>query len=334
MRKNEKVIYKSGKDNPNGFRFKRFRFFKRKSTVVIFHLFLAFSFVISFLNFTGILTWNKLFSTIGIVEGVKQQDSNFSVYFLDVGQSDCTVIVCDDEVMLIDSGTVNQVHNIRESLYSLEIKEIDYLFVTHQHDDHMAGASKLIDEYKINNIFMPKLSSINFVDSLTYQDLINKIAINNINPFAVSCGDIFHVGSASVRVLAPMKQDENLNNMSLVLKVTYGETSFLFQGDSEEKVEKQIMSSGANIKADVIKIGHHGSNTSTSESYLQAVNPQYAIISAGIDNSYGHPSTPIIRRLVNNDVQIFLTSYHGDITISSDGKNISVIKQREGKFFS
>ncbi len=334
MKKSELKLYKSGRKNPNGYLFSRYRFFKKRSTPIILSIIIVFSLIISLFSQSGLLTWNQLFSKTDIVEGAKRQDSNFSVYFLDVGQSDCSIIICDNMVMVIDTGTLFQVHNIRESLFSLEIDKIDYLVISHQHDDHMSGASKLIEECKVENIIMPELSSGNTVDSLTYRDLINKIQTYNINSMDVSSGYSFCVGSSIVQVLAPIRQDDNLNNMSLVLKVTYGDTSFLFQGDAETDVEKQIILSGANVSADVIKIGHHGSNTSTGESYLQAVNPKYAVVSAGIDNTYGHPSTPVINRLIVNNIEPLITSYHGDVTINSDGKNIEVVKQKKKDFIS
>lgn len=334
MKKSELKLYKSGRKNPNGYSFSRYIFFKKRSTPIILSIIVAISLVMSILSYHGILTWNQLFSKTGIIEGVKLQDSNFSVYFLDVGQSDCTIITCDDKVMLIDTGTLFQVHNIRESLFSLDIDKIDCLVVSHQHDDHMSGASKLIEECKVEKVIMPELSMDNYVDSLTYQDLMSKIKYYNVDYSAISSGYSFNVGSAFVQVLAPIQQDENLNNMSLVLKVTYGNTSFLFQGDAEADVEKQIMLSGIDLSADVIKIGHHGSNTSTTENYLQEVKPKYAVISAGIDNTYGHPSTPVINRLIKNNIEPLITSYHGDIVINSDGDNIQIIKQKDKDFIS
>ncbi len=334
MRKREKQIYKSGKNNPNGYKFKRYIFIRNKKVYVYIYLFIVLVLATHFLEVFGVLSYNKLHSSLNSINGVKKQESEFSVYYLDVGQSDCTIVTCDGKVLMIDTGTVNQVHKIRESLFSLEVNTIDYMVITHQHDDHMAGASQLMDEYEIKNVVMPKLSSINSVDSLTYQDLINKIAVKSIKPIAVSAGDAFMLGTAKVEILSPIKQDKNLNNMSVVIKITYGDTEFLFQGDSESTVEKQILRSGADIDVDVIKIGHHGSNTSTSDSYIDAVSPQYAIVSAGIKNDYGHPSFPVIDRLHQNNVEIYSTSYNGNIIVNSDGNNISIIKEYENDLFS
>ena len=175
---------------------------------------------------------------------------------------------------------------------------------------------------------MPRLSNTNTVDSLTYQDLINNISKRCVNPIAVSAGDSFILGSSTVEILSPQKQDDNLNNMSIVLKVTYGETSFLFQGDSESDVEKQLLRSGYDLSADILKVGHHGSNTSSTNIFLETVNPDYAIISCGDDNNYGHPNSFVIERLEGNNITPYITSINGNITAISNGKLITIITEK------
>ena len=328
MRKKEKQLYKGEKSKLELF----FRdvflfinaFLKNKIFSIALCILILFSCVISVFDIFGIFSWNKLFTYTGIVDGVKPVNSNFAVYFLDVGQSDCTIIKCDDEVLLIDTGTLNQVYTIRKSLYTLEIDEIDYMIISHQHDDHMSGAIKLIEHYKVDNIMMPKLSDINFVDSLTYMNLINMIGENDVNPIAIESGYSFELGSAKVEVLAPLKQDKELNNMSAIIKVTYGENSFIFQGDSEEKIENQLLNFNIDVSADLIKIGHHGSKTSTNETYLNEVDPDFAIISCGSDNSYGHPNKNILNKLEDHGITTYVTALDGNIVATSDGKNISI----------
>ncbi len=333
MIKKEKHLYQGEKSNFEFYscylRDFYFSLFKRRIFGKIILLLIAFSLVFSLLDLIGIVTWNQLFTFSHFVDGVKPGESSFSVYFLDVGQSDCTIIECENEVLLIDTGTKNQVYTIRKSLYTLEIDTIDYMVVTHQHDDHMSGASELIEHYNVSNIMMPKLSDVNLVDSLTYKNLIKTMSEYNVNPIAIESGYSFNVGSALVEVLAPIKQDKELNNMSVVLKVTYGDTSFLFQGDSEQKIENQLLNLEYDISADVIKVGHHGSNTSSSEKYLNAVNPDYAIVSCGPDNNYGHPSYPIIDRLEEKGITTYVTSVHGNVTVISDGKKISFTTEKQ-----
>ncbi len=304
-----------------------FSLLKNKLLANLILIFTVFSLVFSILDIIGIFSWRQLFTVTNLVDGAKPCNSDFAVYFLDVGQSDCTIIQCDGEVLMIDTGTKNQVYTIRKSLYTLDIDSIDYMVVTHQHDDHMSGAAKIIEHYDVNNIMMPKLSSVNSVDSLTYNNLLNKIGEYNVNPIAIKAGYTFEVGSAYVEVLAPLEQDKELNNMSTILKITYGETSFLFQGDSEQKVENQLLNLECDVSADVLKVGHHGSNTSTSDKYLIEVNPDFAVISCGPDNNYGHPTYGVIDKLESQGVKTYITSLQGNIIAISDGEKVSFITE-------
>ena len=324
----ERKLYKSGKRNTNGYRFNPFDYFYNRKRAKIVCVVLIISLIFEILCIIGVTSWTDLLYTSGIVDGVKKQDSDFTVYFLDSGQGNCAIVVCDDKVMMIDSSTVNQAYNIRNNLYMLGIDTIDYLLITHQHDDHIGSASKIINHYSVSNILMPKLSIQNNVDSLTYDNLIKTISNKNINAKAISNGDSFMLGSALIEILAPMKQDKNINNMSVVLKITYGNTTFLFTGDSEKDVEKQLLREGVDVSADVLSVGHHGSKTSSTDNFLFSVNPQYAIISCGKGNNFGHPSGDTIMKFEKMDIIPFITSVNGDITVTSDGNNVTVTPQK------
>lgn len=332
MRKKEKLLYQGEKSKLELFikdiTFFLYCLFKSRVIPIILTFLILFSCIVSILDVFGVFTWNKLFTFVGAVDGVKPVNSNFAIYYLDVGQSDCTIIKCDDEVLIIDTGTANQVFTIRKSLYTLEIDEIDYMIITHQHDDHMSGAVELIKHYNVSNVMMPKLSDINSTNSPTYNNLINTISEYEVTPVGLTSGNSFNLGSALVEVLAPIKQDKELNNMSAVIKITYGDTSFLFQGDSEQKVEKQLINLGYDLSADVIKIGHHGSKTASHDAYLNEVKPYYAIISCAPDNTYGHPSYTVIDKLEKIGIKTYVTSLHGNITITSDGKNITLVAEK------
>lgn len=324
MNRKERKLYKSGKRNPDGYSFKPIRLFKNKWAKFTFCVLIIFAYVFSLLSIFGVTSWNKLFSSLSVINTVQEQDGDFAVYCLDVGQSDCTIIKCEDKVMMIDTGTTNQLYQIRTALFALDIEQIDYMVITHQHDDHMSGATELIKHYNVSNILMPRLSDINEVDSSTYSNLIKTIADNKVNPIAVSAGDTFELGSSTIEILSPVIQDKELNNMSVVLKITYGDTSFLFQGDSEQSIEKQILNSNFDISADVIKLGHHGSKTSSFAPYLDAVNPKYAIISCNSDNNYGHPNLQVMETLAEKNITPCITSLNGNIIITSDGKEVVV----------
>ncbi len=326
MTKSEKAIYKSGRKNKTAYHFNIFTKKQRKLIAYIL-AFLIFAISVFLLEITDTISLNQIKNTFGAIDGVTPVDSDFAIYYLDVGQSDCTIVTCDDEVLMIDCGTLNQLNTIRQSLLSLDIKKIDYMVISHQHDDHMGSATKIINDYNVENLIMPRLTQSNNVTSKTYNVLINTINDKNITKIPAQDCKEFMIGEARVEILSPNSQSNNLNNMSVVLKITYGETEFLFQGDSESKIENDLMRADYDIDVDVLKIGHHGSKTSTSSKYLEATSPEIAVISSGYDNNYGHPNGEILKRLDGSEITTFITSLNDDIVISSNGKKISVNTQ-------
>ncbi len=327
MTEREKQIYKSGRKNPNGYKKIPFIFnIKNNKKILRIILFvLVFSLFVNLIHGLNLIPLNDLYVKLGIIDGIEKQDSDFAIYYLDVGQSDCSIIVCDDRVVMIDSGCKSNNITIREALCALDIEKIDYLIVTHPHDDHMANAAEIISKYQVQNIIMPKIAYENQVKTLTYSNLINAIAKYDVNPMTIKSGDTISIGGAKIVFLAPFEQNENLNNMSIVLKVCYGESTFLFQGDAEDTIENKLLNNNVDVSADVIKVGHHGSNTSSVDKYLDKVNPSIAIVSCGADNSYKHPNKQTIDALEERKIKTYITAYDGNITITSDGKNINVI---------
>ncbi len=323
----ERKLYKSGKRNPNGYPFNPFDYVENRYKVKFICLIIIVGLFFELLTLFGITSWQKLLSATNLVDSVKPQNSNFSVYYLDVGQGDCTIVICDDKVLMIDTGTINQFNTLRTNLYMLEIDTIDYMLLTHPHDDHIGSASEIISHYNVSTILMPSISSENFVTSLTYDNLIEKISENNVTPKSVSYGESFMLGSAVVEILSPIKQDDNINNMSVVAKINYGSTSFLFTGDSEKETEKQILREKYDVSANVLKVSHHGSNTSSTDAFISAVNPEYVIISAGSDNNYGHPTLDNVDKFNDLGIKQFITSFDGNITVTSDGDNLSIISE-------
>ncbi len=328
MIKKEKTLYKSGRKNKNGYHFSIFTKNQKKFIVYVL-AFLIFAISVFILDKTEVISLNQIKNSFGAIDGVTPVDSNFAVYFLDVGQSDCTIVACDDEVLMIDCGTLNQLNTIRQSLHSLEIDNIDYMVISHQHDDHMGSATEIINDYEVENLIMPRLAQSNNVTSKTYNVLINTINDKGINKIPAQDCKEFMVGDALVQILSPKVQSNNLNNMSVVLKITYGETEFLFQSDAETKIENDLIYSDYDIDVDVLKVGHHGSKTSTSEKYIDSTSPKIAIISSGYGNNYGHPNGEVLNRLESNGVETLITALDGDIAISSDGININTFIQND-----
>lgn len=331
MTEKEEQIYKSGKENPNAYNFRKNRVtsflnrrFKKKCFLFYSIVIVIFVIVNCSLLVFNIVSYGTLYSFYNASDGLMKMDSNFAVYFLDVGQGDCSIVICDDSVMIIDTSTVNHKKEILNALIALNINEVDYLVVTHQHDDHMGNAELIIEKCTVKNIIMPKISDSHDADTIAYKSLLKSIVDNNVNPIASIDLDSFQLGSAKVDILSPTKSFKDLNNMSIVLKISYGDNSFLFQGDAEKSVENNLIKEGIDVSADLLKVGHHGSNTSTTEAYLSSVNPQVAIISYGSGNNFNHPNHNVIDRLEECNIDTYLTLYHGNITVTSDGNEISV----------
>lgn len=322
MPKRKKPVYKTGKRNPNAYVDVRVK--KRILILTLLIIAAIISGIVTVLDKTGVISWGELLHDFQAIDTVGKTDSDFSVYYLNAGQSDCSIIVCDDKVMMVDAGSNKQTKNIAMALKSLDIQNIDYLFITHQHDDHIGCAAWVVEEYNVKNVVMPRLSKENIPTTVEYEELLQTIDKNDVKVFEAKPGFNFTLGSASINVFAPSKQDKNLNNMSAVFKVTYGETSFLFQGDAEKRVENELIGQNLDLSADVIKLGHHGSKTSSTEKYLEAVSPKVAVISCGLRNDYGHPSLETIETLEANKIDYFITAEVGGITAVSDGKTVKL----------
>ncbi len=250
-------------------------------------------------------------------------DNNLNIYCLDVGQGDCTYIVFPDgKTMLIDAGEKEESAYIKLKEYVDE--KIDYFVITHPHSDHAGGAEEVIDNYKTDKIFMPDASNtLKF-----FENLIDKISDENIPLVTAKTGVIIHEGeNLKAEIISPRESGYNdLNNMSAVVKITYGDNTFLFMGDAEKEVEDDITS---DVNSDFIRVGHHGSKTSSTNSFLKRVNPQYAVISVGEFNDYNHPDEKVLKRFEKLGTKVYRTDQAGDIFVTSDGKIIEILCEKE-----
>lgn len=245
-------------------------------------------------------------------------------HFLDVGQGDANFIeLPNGETMLIDAGIASTGDDIVEYIENLGYDTIDYVVSTHPHADHIGGMAEVIEAFDVDAIYMPKAVST----SKTYENLLETIQDKGLSIKTGKSGvKVLDEDDLDIVMVAPSSDDySNLNNYSIVLKITYGDVSFLYTGDAEEESLEEITS---DIKADVLKVGHHGSDTSTSEEFLEKVNPQYAVISVGEKNSYGHPAASTIELLQEYTNNIYQTDLNGTVVISTDGVNINVKTER------
>ena len=247
------------------------------------------------------------------------EDSTFEVHYLDVGQGDCSLVLCDGDAMLIDGGESSESSKVYAYLKQHGISHLDYMVATHAHSDHIGGLSGALNYATVDTAFCP----VTEYDSKTFDSMVKYLDKQGIGITVPSAGDEFMLGSAHVQVLGPQKIYDDPNDTSIVMKVTYGETSFLFTGDAERTAEADILDAGYDLSSTVLKVGHHGSDTSTSYPFLREIMPEYAVIQVGKDNSYGHPTEDTLSRLRDAEVKVYRNDLHGDIVCWSDGKTVS-----------
>ena len=245
-----------------------------------------------------------------------------TVQFIDVGQADCALLSCDGEYLLIDGGNRDDSQLVVSFLEQQGVQELAAVVCTHAHEDHVGGLPAVLAVYPTKAVYAPtKTYSSNIFDKFVYYTDQQGLDITIPSP-----GDRFSLGQAEVTVLGPVKSYAETNNTSIVLMVTYGETAFLFTGDMETDAENDMLDyweDRVNWQADVLKVGHHGSNTSTGYRFLNAVNPKYGVISVGTGNDYGHPHAEPMSRLRQAGVTILRTDELGAIQAVSDGKEVT-----------
>ena len=247
------------------------------------------------------------------------EGGGLTVHFIDVGQADCALLECDGEYILIDGGNVGDSSLVVSYLQQQGVESLEAVFCSHAHEDHVGGLPGVLAVYPTGAVYAPTrtYSSGCFDDFLYYTDQ------QGLEVTIPSPGDSLSFGGATATVLGPVKQYADPNNTSLIIKVTYGQTDFLFTGDMEVAAETDLLDSGANVKADVLKVGHHGSDTSTGYRFLYEVDPDYAVISVGEGNSYGHPCEQTLSRLEDADCVTYRTDKLGHILAFSDGATVS-----------
>lgn len=244
--------------------------------------------------------------------------SSFAIHFIDVGQADAALVLCDGKAMLIDGGNADDSSLMYAYLSRLGITYLDYVIGTHAHEDHIGGIAGALNYASVGQVFCPVTS----YTTRAFSNFVKAVRNQGKTITVPSVGDRFMLGSASCQVLGVNSTDDT-NESSIVLRITYGNTSFLFTGDAEREAENMILNRGYQLQSDVLKVGHHGSASSTGYYWLRQVAPRYAVISVGKGNSYGHPTETVLSRLRDADVTTYRTDLQGDIICTSDGQTVS-----------
>lgn len=255
-----------------------------------------------------------------IIETLTIPTGLLEVHYIDVGQGAAQLIITPSgKIMLIDAGNNDDEQRMVNYLKEQGVTKVDILVGTHPDADHVGGLDAVVDAFEIGSIYMPKVTS----NTKTFESLLTSISNKNLKVTTAKAGLSLNLDEQlTVNILAPISTYADANEMSVVIKLTFGSNSFLFTGDADVKSEHDLLASGTDLKSDVLLVGHHGSNSSTSKSFLDAVNPQYAVIQVG-KNNYGHPTNETLQKLSNKGIKIYRNDEQGNIIFTSDGKNVA-----------
>ena len=278
----------------------------------------VFLFIMLFLALAYVLySWQE--------QPVPAAGGSLEVHFIDVGQADCALVICDGRYMLIDGGNAEDSDLVYAYLERHGAGHLDCMVASHAHEDHIGGLSGALNYAETDTALCPVRS----YGSKVFQNMVKYLEKQGKSITVPQPGDSFDLGSARVEILGPVREYDDTNNTSIVLRIDYGETSFLFTGDMETEAEKDLIDSGANLSATVLKAGHHGSDTSTGYRFLREVMPEYAVISVGEGNSYGHPSQEVLSRFRDAGTEVYRTDMQGHIIAESDGKTVTFTTEKE-----
>lgn len=289
---------------------------KRKSAYTKLTVCIVFVVVILFSVF------NDYRNSKAIQEAVAKLDGYFSVHYIDVGQGDATLLRSPDgDFMLIDCGPTSSSDYLTKYLWDMGVDELEYLIITHPHEDHYGGAEQIMENFPVEGLILHR----DFANVYPYDDFIDIANDKNTEVILVQKGDSFSFDDCSdFEIISPEKADiRDFNQSSLSFRVVYGDTAFMFTGDSERPNERYMLSSGKPLEAQVLKAGHHGSSSSNMKSFVKAVSPEYAVVSCEKDNSYGHPHRETVSVFDELDVEMLVTYEDGSIIFLSDGEGIT-----------
>ena len=256
---------------------------------------------------------------------VENPEGTLVITMIECGQADSFLLQQDGKVALIDCGTRSTGDDVVSYLKEQGITRIDYLIGTHPHDDHMGGMHTVLTNFEIGAVIIPKVKN-GEVTANWYLKLVRELKKDKYVVEYAQKDSMYLLGDAMMTIIGPLSEPkDNINNYSTVMMVTFGEIDILFTGDAEVEVEEELLKSGVDLDAEILKVGHHGSDTSSSEEFLDAVSPEYALISCKIGNKYDHPTESTMNKLEERDIEVYRTDESGTVvvTIEDDKVNFS-----------
>jgi len=274
--------------------------------------------------------WNAVYAKLGLSDQMDVlYEDPFTVTFLDVGQGDCALVYAEGEgAMLIDAGPSGNADAILSLLGMLGIPELDYVIATHPHEDHIGSLAEVLKQIPVRTILQPPVELEQVDNRELYKEYLTVAYACGAEVRTVMAGEAFSMGAVQVELVGPVRVNADLNNDSIVARVSYGNTSFLFTGDMEAEEEADLLEGDSMLSADVLKVGHHGSNSSSTLPFLQMVAPAYAVISVGQNNDYGHPHAETLENLAAVGATVLRTDRSGTIVIGSDGETLHTAENR------
>lgn len=273
--------------------------------------------------------WKNVMVQFGLAPSPVTVEGQLEVHYIDVGNADSILIRQGAKNLLIDAGERGDVDDILEYFQQHGVERLDLVIATHPHADHIGAMSEIIQRMPVSKFVMSFMPEEATPTSATYRDMLTALDEKGVLVEEAVPGTTYELGQARLQILAPLEESDDANDMSVVTRLTFGQHAFLFTGDAGTAVEKQLLKSGYDLSADVLKVSHHGSTTGNSAAFLKKVDPTYAVIPCGADNTYGHPHKEVVARLNSRKIAFYRADVCGDIVITSDGKELSVQTERE-----